>query len=167
MQVLVSDTSVLIDPERGKLVESCFRPAHRFAVPDVLYERELKDYGGPELIGQGLEIVESSGAVSTLATQYARRLRALSTPDAFAVALAKTHGWQLLTGDDVLRNLAADEQVDCHGVLWVFDQLYAAKLAQPRMLHEALTTLGEHPRCRLPGSEIQRRLKVYLSAGRQ
>ena len=45
MRVLVSDTSVPIDLERGLLLESALRLPFAFAVPDLLYERELKDYG--------------------------------------------------------------------------------------------------------------------------
>ena len=44
-QVLVSDTSVLIDLKRGSLLEASFRLAFRFVVPDLLYERELKNWG--------------------------------------------------------------------------------------------------------------------------
>ena len=58
MQVLVSDTSVLVDLERGSLLEASFRLPHRFAVPDLLYERELKDWGGEELIRLGLSVEE-------------------------------------------------------------------------------------------------------------
>jgi hypothetical protein len=46
MKILVSDTSVLIDLERGGLLVSCFRLPFEFAVPDLLYARELKDFGG-------------------------------------------------------------------------------------------------------------------------
>jgi hypothetical protein len=38
MTILVSDTSVLIDLERGELIASAFRLSATFAVPDVLYE---------------------------------------------------------------------------------------------------------------------------------
>ena len=48
MPVLVSDTSVLIDLERGLFLEPVFRLPFKFAVPDLLYERELKDHGGPD-----------------------------------------------------------------------------------------------------------------------
>ena len=34
MKVLVSDTSILIDLERGSLLELCFRLPFQFAVPD-------------------------------------------------------------------------------------------------------------------------------------
>ena len=160
----MSDTSVFIDLERGGLIEVCFTLPYQFTVPDVMYERELKDYGGPELIRQGLEVVKSSDTITTLATHYVRTVKSLSVPDAFAVALAKFHGWQLLAGDGDLRKLATAEQVDCHGVLWVFDQLHTTKLATPRLLFEALTAVSEHARCRLPRLEIRKRLNVYRSA---
>lgn len=115
VQTLVSDTSVLIDLERGGLIEVSFMLPYKFAVPDVMYERELKNYGGPEFIKQGLEVIESSDAISALATQYARTVKSLSVPDVFSLALAKSHGWQLLAGDSNLRNQAVAEQVDCHG----------------------------------------------------
>ena len=166
VQVLVSDTSVFIDLERAELIEVCFTLPYQFAVPDVMYERELEDYGGPELIRHGLEVVKSSDQITTLATQYARTVKSISVPDAFAIALAKSHGWQLLAGDGGLRNLAAAEQVDCHGVLWVFDQLHTTKSVRPRPLYEALTIVSEHPRCRLPRREIQKRLKIYQPANR-
>ena len=57
MTILVSDTSVLIDLERGSLLESVFSLSATFAVPDVLYERELKGYGGENLIALGLKIL--------------------------------------------------------------------------------------------------------------
>ncbi len=164
VQVLVSDTSVFIDLERGGLIEISFTLPYRFAVPDVMYDRELKDHGGPELLRLGLEVVESSDTISSLATHYVRSVSSLSVPDAFAIALAKFHGWRLLAGDRDLRNLAAAEQVDCHGVLWVFDQLHRTKLALAPALCEALTVLSKHPRCRLPKSEIRKRLKTYRPA---
>ena len=44
MRVLVSDTSVLVDLERGALLAASFRPPFRFTVPGLLYERETKDH---------------------------------------------------------------------------------------------------------------------------
>ena len=61
MHVLVSDTSVLVDLERGSLLEASFRLPFRFVVPDLLYERELKNWGGEELIRLGLAVEELDG----------------------------------------------------------------------------------------------------------
>ena len=161
MDVLVSDTSVLIDLERGGLIQACFELPYQFSVPDVLYDRELKNHGGAELLVQGLTVVQSNNAISALATTYSRNTKALSAPDAFAIALAKSHGWVLLAGDGALRNVAENNDVECHGVLWVFDKLHEAAILTGQALHESLTTISEHNRCRLPRVEIQRRLTIY------
>lgn len=58
MTILVSDTSVLIDLERGGFLDSCFRLPFAFAVPDLLYARELAAFGGPELVARGLRVEE-------------------------------------------------------------------------------------------------------------
>ena len=52
MMILVSDTSVLIDLERGHFLDSCFKLPSEFAVPDLLYRRELAEFGGAELIAR-------------------------------------------------------------------------------------------------------------------
>ena len=52
--ILVSDTSVLIDLERCGFLETIFALPHEFAVPDVLYHRELKGEWGERLVGLGL-----------------------------------------------------------------------------------------------------------------
>lgn len=87
----------------------------------------------------------------------------LSLPDSFALALAARNNWTLLTGDGALRALAKAEQVDCHGVLWLLDQMFAASIASPAELYDGLKAIGEHPRCRLPKSEIRKRLVRYVA----
>lgn len=58
MRVLVSDTSVLIDLERGGFLEAAFSLSWEFAVPDLLYEGELRNYGGERLVELGLRVAE-------------------------------------------------------------------------------------------------------------
>lgn len=161
MRVLVSDTSVLVDLERGSLLEASFRLPFQFAVPDLLYEKELKGYVGEDLIRLGLTVEELDGDGITRALTYRQRVQALSVPDSFALALAQTNGWVLLTGDGALRQLATDEAVDCHGVLWLLDEISGAEVATARELHDGLTAISEHRRCRLPKPEIRRRLTAY------
>jgi len=48
--------SVLIDLERGELIECAFKLSATFAVPDVLYERGLREYCGDELLRLGLRV---------------------------------------------------------------------------------------------------------------
>ena len=96
MPVLVYDTSVLIDLERGSFLESVFRLPFDFAVPDLLYERELKEHGGPALIDMGLRVEELDGEAVALALGYRRARRSLSLPDSFALSLSRTNSWTLL-----------------------------------------------------------------------
>lgn len=163
MRVLVSDTSVLVDLERGSLLEASFRLPFQLAVPDLLYERELKGYGGDDLIRLGLVVEELDGDGIMRALAYRRQVPALSVPDSFALALAQTREWVLLTGDGALRQLANDEAVECHGMLWLLDEIDSAAAATVQELHDGLTAISQHPRCRLPRVEIRRRLTFYAN----
>lgn len=163
MKVLVSDTSALVDLERGSLLDATFRLPFEFAVPDLLYERELKHHGGERLLERGMRIAALDGDGVTQALRYRRRRPALSLPDCFAPALAVRSRWILLTGDAELRRLASAEGVDCHGVLWLMDELLHVAVASARQLHDGLEAISAHPRCRLPRGEVRARLTRYAS----
>ena len=157
----MSDTSVLIDLERGSLVEPAFRLPFEFTVPDLLYERELKAHGGPDLIRLGLRVEELDGDEVSIALGYLRRRRSLSLPDSFALALARTNAWTLLSGDRGLRELAEDEGVTCHGVLWLLDRIFEHRVIDRSDLRAGLDKIAAHPRCRLPRAEVRKRLLSY------
>ena len=156
--VVVSDTSVLIDLERGTLLEAAFRLPFAFAVPDLLYEQELKANNGVRLRELGLRISELDGDGVAAALTYRRREPALSAPDSFALALAVRSEWTLLTGDAALRKLAEELRVDCHGLLWLLDLMLSVQAATQGELHSGLLAISEHPRCRLPKAEVRKRL---------
>jgi predicted nucleic acid-binding protein len=158
MRVLVSDTSVLVDLERGALLEAAFNLPFQLTVPDLLYERELKDHGGNELMALGLSVSELTDETLELAVSYTRSNKELSLPDCFALALAKTNNWTLLTGDAKLRQKASGEQVACHGVLWLFDRMMDHSVLDALTLKSGLQAIANHPRCRLPRSETKRRI---------
>lgn len=159
--ILVSDTSVLIDLERGGLLEAIFALPHEFAVPDVLYDREMQGEWGERLVRLGLRVAEVSEEGVRNALHYRQQRSSLSVPDSFALALAKERAWLLLTGDGQLRELAVGENVECHGVLWLLDIMEEAGIPGIQPLHDGLTALAAHPRCRLPRREITIRLERY------
>ncbi|MDE0459795.1 MAG: hypothetical protein OXI15_21105 [Chromatiales bacterium] len=161
MNVLVSDTSALVDLERGSLLDATFRLPFEFTVPDLLYERELKNHGGDRLLGLGLRIAALDGEGVMQALDYRRQRPALSLPDCFALALAVRGPWILLTGDAELRRLADAERVECHGILWLMDRMLETGGATARLLHDGLEAIVAHPRCRLPKREVRDRLARY------
>jgi hypothetical protein len=161
MKVLVSDTSVVIDLERSAMVEEVFKLRCEFAVPDLLFKRELATHHGKKLRNLGLRIESMDKAGLQRAHQYFKANKSLSLPDCFALSIAKENSWVLLTGDKSLRSLATKEDVECHGVLWVFDKLFNSKLTKTGTLHAGIQALANHPRCRLPKSELHKRIQIY------
>ena len=157
----MSDTSVLIDLDRGSLVEAVFGLPFEFVVPDLLYERELRVHGGEDLRKRGLRVEELDGKGVARALGYRGRETSLSLVDSFALALAVENCWTLLTGDRVLRHLGSAEGVECHGLLWVLDQMIEAAVVDRRTLYSGLKAIGDHPRCRLPRTEVNKRLQRW------
>lgn len=162
MRVLVSDTSVLIDLDRGDLLEEIFALPFDFAVPDLLYRQEIEPEWNDRLIKLGLRVEELSGDGVSAALEWRKQHRNLSVPDSFALSLALERQWTLLTGDSILRKLAAGERLECHGVLWTLDQFEERGWEAARLLN-ALEAMMRHPRCRLPKREVSLRLQRYSS----
>lgn len=141
MRVLVSDTSVLIDLERSGLLEAAFRLSWEFAVPDLLYKRELRDHNGPELLRLGLRVEALKPEAVHRALEYQRRVPALSLPDTFAITLAKVKGRILLAGDGELRRRATAEEIESSrrplGVRSASAPGSSDSLRSPRRAHRA------------------------------
>lgn len=161
MNVLLPDTSVLVDLERGEILETIFCLPFNFAVPSLLYQMELKDYGGDALINLGLRLEVLDNEEVALAQSYWIKRRSLSVPDSWALALAKSRSWVLLSGDKKLVELAKEEEVAVHGVLWLFDRMHEEGVADGNKLGTSLRVIAAHPRCRLPKAEIEKRLQIY------
>lgn len=161
MTVLVSDTSVIIDLERGELLESVFQLAVDFAVPDLLFHRELAGPLGDRLLALGLRVEELSPSEVQGATVLRRADATLSLPDTFAFALAQGRRWTLLTEDAGLRRTAEAHALDVHGTLWVLDQMEDQGACSLEVLAAGLAKASGHPRCRLPRAEVNARLNRY------
>ena len=89
MIILVSDTSVLIDLERGGLLEQAFACGLTMVVPDLLYMRELEDENGPLLRKLGLGVIALSPDEVEFAQHVRKQRPGLSLPDCFALSCAR------------------------------------------------------------------------------
>jgi hypothetical protein len=160
MVVLVSDTSVLIDLERGNLLETAFACGLTMIVPDLLYQRELADHNGPYLRSLGLGVTALSPTELQLAQEVLKVRPGLSLNDCFALSCATRAGHTLVTGDKALRSEAEARTVIVVGLLWLLDRM--AEAGVPRQeLHDGLSRISGHLRCRLPSSEVKARLKQW------
>lgn len=160
-ELLVSDTSVLIDLERGGILAALFQLPFEVGVPDLLFERELSTWADTDWTQLGLKVLALDDGGVALAQTYRVRDHRLSAADAFALALARTGPHMLLAADGAVREMAGDEGIECHGVLWVLDELERAGMLTPQQLFDALTSICQHPRCRLPPGEVRRRQERY------
>lgn len=152
---------MVIDLERGDFLEDLFRLPYEFAVPDLLFDRELKGPLGDQLVALGMRVENLTPAELSRAIAVRRARTELSAPDTFAFAIAEQRGWPLLTGDGGLRRLAGDEGIAFHGVLWLCDQFELHAVVNADRLHVGLGTISRHPRCRLPMGEVNARMRRY------
>ena len=168
MPVIVSDSSVLIDIARVQLIERALALPYEFVVPDVMFTDELLDLGRytrDGLLEAGLKIGGLDGDGVLAAFGYAERYRALSSNDAFALALAKTADSVLLTGDRTLRRAAAEENVEVHGHLWLWDEMEQHRTLTRRRLLAVLKIWKDDPLVWLPLDELEARIRRLQRKG--
>jgi predicted nucleic acid-binding protein len=160
--VIVSDSSVLIDLAKVRLIESALALPYQFVVPDVMFADELLDLGSytrDDLLENGLQVGGLDGDGVVAAFGYAERYLALSNNDAFALALAKTGGGVLLAGDGALRQAAAEENVEVHGHLWLSDEMEKHKTVTRKRLLAVLEAWEDDPLVWLPSAELKARIR--------
>lgn len=142
MQILISDTNILIDMEEGQLIEQFFQLPYEFTVPDILFSEELEAQHA-HLVDMGLKqkplTEESVISVFSIKQQF----DGLSINDCFALKLAEQENCPLLTGDRLLREVAEKSGVEVMGSLWLMREmlrnellsLNGAKIAHQKMLN--------------------------------
>lgn len=161
MIILVSDTSILIDLERGGLLEATFACGLTLVVPDLLYQNEIESENGSYLRALGLGIVSLSPDEVVMAQTIKAQRQTLSLPDCFALCCAMRPSHMLMSGDKALRNEAKVRLGDVYGLLWLLDKMAASNTIPLSQLHDGLSRIAAHQRCRLPKEEINMRLKSW------
>ena len=163
MQVVISDSSVIIDLARAGLIEAAFALPYDFRIPDVMFDDELLylgDYSRDDLIKAGLTKSTLDGSGVEMALRFGKRYLALSTNDRFALALARIESAALLSGDHKLCDAAEQENLTTLDLLWLIDELIAQGTLGNSVLREALDILTDDPHVGLPKSELQRRIRA-------
>ena len=161
MKLVVTDANIVIDLVAGGLLEEMFRlPGWEFCVPDVLYEEELADHHGLLLTGLGLKIETLPADAVEYVAGLRQRYRGPSTNDLFALALARSRGGVLLSGDGPLRKAAEAEGVEIHGTLWLGELLFEAGLVTAKRMTDAYEAMrGDGSR--LPWDRIRDQLRRW------
>lgn len=159
MLLLISDTNILIDIEVGQLMPVVFRLPYAIAVPDILFELELRERHS-HLLESGLLVKglssESVKKTEYLTAQYPRP----SMMDHSALALAIQEQCPLLTGDKDLRIAAKKENVEVHGTIWIVEQLLNQKLIKPQKAKSSFEIMKAKG-SRLPWADVDTLIKNW------
>lgn len=126
MQLLISDSNVLIDLIVINQIDNMFKLPYSFIVPDILYDQELKN-DHSDLLEKGLKIKELSSKTIIYSMGLMDKYDKPGRNDLFALALAKQESSPLITGDQDLRDAAEKEAVVLYGTIWVIEQLIVYK----------------------------------------
>jgi len=165
MQVVISDSSCLIDLRKTSLLDAFLRMPYELLIPNTLFEEELLKFTATQkraLVRGGLKVVDLPADRVLRARQIARDMPHLSIHDGFAFALAESYsGCILLTGDGGLRALANEQELEVHGVLWVIDELHRHVICTAETLFHALQLLAHDPTVRLPQRDLAASIKRY------
>ncbi len=161
--VIVDDASCLIDLKKGQLLHVLLRLPYRFIVPLPVRKEELLDFTAQEWRmreDSGLVTYDLPGEEVTQVVALRQAYRGLSANDCFALVTAKCHqSGILLTGDGLLRKVAAANAVRVHGVLWIIDELHASGACEVDLLITALEIWRTDNAVFLPMTEIDKRLR--------
>jgi len=165
MRPIVSDSSCLIDLRKASLLDAFLKLPYEILIPNTLFEDELLKFTNDQkeaLVRGGLKVMDLPGESVLRAQWVVRGTPQGSIHDGLAFALAETYaGCILLTGDRSLRTLAAAQQMEVHGVLWVVDEIHTNKLGTAASLHAALLLLADDGAVRLPPRELAASIKRY------
>jgi hypothetical protein len=159
--LVLPDISVLMDLERGGLLELSFCCNLPLVVPDLLYDRELERENGPYLRSLGLGIVTLASKEMSIAQQVYREAQALTLPACFAISYAGRPGHALLCGEQVAKNEAASRDCQVFGLLWLLDQMAVSKSVPKTSLSEGLNRISSKSRTLLARDEVALRLKAW------
>jgi hypothetical protein len=160
-RVVVNDASCLIDLRKGRLLRALMSLPYRFVIP-LPVRAELIDFTDDDwsvLDDGGLETFDLPpdrvGEAFAVKSAYPR----LSANDCFCLVAARC--WSdsiLLTGDNLLRRVAAGEGARVHGVLWVIDELDAHAACSADLLVAALEAWRGDQAVFLPSNALAERL---------
>lgn len=164
MKIIVNDASVLFDLIDIDLFDKFFMLDHEFHLTDMVkgefdsnYLNKIDAY-----VKKGSLIVNSfdENALEAIWALKETHTKTLSLPDCSCIYLAIQISAMLLTGDKPLRKTANKKNIECHGTLWVLEQLIKQAIITECDAKKKLESLMDINK-RLPKNECEKLLKNW------
>ncbi|MGP0059952.1 MAG: type II toxin-antitoxin system VapC family toxin [Beijerinckiaceae bacterium] len=170
IEIIVNDSSCLIDLRKGGLLTTALLLPFRFVVALPLISAELHDFtktDWDDLQVRGLQVIDLNSAQVARAFALKAQFAGLSPYDCFSLALVEaTDHSMLLTGDQQLRRRASTLGVNVHGILWLCDEMERAGKLTFAELADALEILEADPLVFLPRNEVRIRIERLRAQAR-
>ena len=160
-ELVVVDSSVLVELSKRELLAAMFRLPLTFAVPDLLIRQELTNLSGfdrNELPGMGLRVEALDPAGVTTAQSIQAGNRRLSLVDCFALTLASINDSLLLSEDKRMRSFARSQNMPVLDVLWVFDRMLVDQIVVQNEALTALISMRDDHKCPVSHQELESRI---------
>jgi predicted nucleic acid-binding protein len=159
--VLVTDTNIWIDLENGRILADVFRLPYQFITTDFAVE-EFIHPGWSTLQDLGLQTHDLEHEFILELGRLGQIHRQLSVIDLAALLLARVLDASLVTGDRRLSELAKEQGVPVHGVLWILDEMVIHHVLTAPQAAIALREMLDQG-ARLPDGECQKRFDRWSS----
>ena len=158
--VIINDTNIWIDLKLTNIIEKVFLLPYELAVPDILYNDELKDMDGELLEANGIKIIEMTNDEVVETAERSGMTNRVSFNDLTTLVVAKSRGYILVTGDGNLRKIAKSENVELRGTIWLIDEMVSNNIldiGEAALICKKLLQLKR----RIPKEELQLRIKRW------
>ena len=158
--VIINDTNIWIDLKLTNIIEKVFLLPYELAVPDILYNDELKDMDGELLEANGIKIIEMTNDEVVETAERSGMTNRVSFNDLTTLVVAKSRGYILVTGDGNLRKIAKSENVELRGTIWLIDEMVSNNIldiGEAALICKKLLQLKR----RLPKEELQLSIKRW------
>ena len=159
--VIINDTNIWIDLKLTNIIEKVFLLPYELAVPDILYNDELKDMDGELLEANGIKIIEMTNDEVVETAERSGMTNRVSFNDLTTLVVAKSRGYILVTGDGNLRKIAKSENVELRGTIWLIDEMVSNNIldiGEAALICKKLLELKR----RLPKEELLSRINKWM-----
>ena len=165
MDIIVNDTNIFIDLHSvGLLDEMCRLPYEihtvDFVIAEIIETEQAKAIRA--CVDRGLIHVHSfsNTEVGEIASEHSSVSGNLSFQDISVCYYARKGLYKLITGDRRLRNYAEHQEVEVHGILFLFDEMIGKGIISPELGAVKLNDLVAI-NIRLPKSEVELRIREW------
>lgn len=158
MNIIISDTSIIIDLVKFGLIDYLFKIGYEIVVPDFIFS-EFKKLGNIEpdyLIDKGMKVESFNEKEFGEILQIRDRKIALSIPDASAIFLAKKKKGILVTSDRAMYNTAGSDKVDVYRLLWLIEEFFIKHRNDKEIFFNALSKMKTDATCFVPDNLIDK-----------